>query len=102
MGATGGTGGGAGGGTGGTGSRFAPPTGLLPTNTRTSAPPVSDALLEQAVKVMAGHVGPIAKVVVKRAAERTRQRDALFALLVDAAPEAVRARVAAELARLPS
>jgi eukaryotic-like serine/threonine-protein kinase len=61
---------------------------------------VSDAWLEQAQKLMAAHVGPIAKVVVKRAAERTRQRDALYALLAEAVPEAARARVLAELSRL--
>jgi serine/threonine-protein kinase len=62
--------------------------------------PVSDALLEAAQKVLAGHVGPIAKVLVKRAAERSRQREALFAQLAEAVPEAARARVLAELARL--
>lgn len=63
--------------------------------------PVSDALLEQAQKLLAGHVGPIAKVLVKRAAQRTRQREALFALLIENLPEAVRARALADLNRLP-
>jgi hypothetical protein len=45
-------------------------------------------------------VGPIASVVLKRALVRTRQREALFALLAEAAPEAARARLLAELARL--
>ncbi len=70
------------------------------TGTSATSAPVSDALLEQAQKVLAGHVGPIAKVVVRRAAERTRQREALFAQLADAVPEAARARVLAELAKL--
>ncbi len=66
----------------------------------TGGAPVSDAWLEQAGKLMAAHVGPIAKVVVKRAAERTRQRDALCALLAEAAPEASRQALLAELARI--
>jgi len=62
--------------------------------------PVSDAFLEQAQRVLAAHVGPIAKVVVKRAAERTRDRHDLCALLADAVPDAARAKVLAELASL--
>jgi eukaryotic-like serine/threonine-protein kinase len=62
--------------------------------------PVSDAWLEQAVKLMAVHVGPIAKVVVKRAADRTRQRQALCAQLAEAAPESARAKLLADLAKL--
>ena len=62
--------------------------------------PVSDAWLEQAVKLMATQVGPIAKVVVKRAADRTRQREALCALLAEAAPEASRAKLLADLHKL--
>ncbi|MDP2005404.1 MAG: protein kinase [Rubrivivax sp.] len=61
---------------------------------------VSDAFLEQAQKLLAVHVGPIAKVVVKRAAERTRDRQGLCALLADAVPEGARAKLLAELARL--
>jgi hypothetical protein len=75
---------------------------------RTPAPPPSthgsmtvDAWLEQAQRVLAGHLGPIARVVVKRAAERTRLRSALSAQLAEAVPEAARGRVLAELARLP-
>ncbi len=62
--------------------------------------PVSDAFLEQAQRVLAAHVGPIAKVVVKRAAERTRDRHGLCELLADAVPDAARAKLLAELARL--
>jgi eukaryotic-like serine/threonine-protein kinase len=75
----------------------APTTGQA---TPAAAAPVSDALLEQAQKLLAVHVGPIAKVVVKRAAERTRQREALFALLAESVPEAARPRLLADLARL--
>ncbi len=65
-----------------------------------SGPPVSDAWLEQAQRLLAGHLGPIARVVLKRAAERTRQREALSALLLEAAPESARAALRAELSRL--
>jgi serine/threonine-protein kinase len=65
-----------------------------------AGPPVSDAWLEQAQRILAAQLGPIARVVLKRAAERTRQRDALCALLLEAAPEGARARLQADLARL--
>jgi hypothetical protein len=38
--------------------------------------------------------------VVKRAAERTRRRGPLFALLAEAVPEAARAKLLADLSRL--
>ena len=63
--------------------------------------PVNETLMEQSVKLLSGQLGPIARVVVKRAAERTRQRDAFFALLLEAAPEATRARLSEELHKLP-
>ena len=63
--------------------------------------PVNEALMEQSVKLLSSQLGPIARVVVKRAAERTRQRDAFFALLLEAAPEAARARLSEELHKLP-
>ena len=65
-----------------------------------TGPPVTDALLDQAQRLLAVHVGPIAKVVVKRASERTRQRDALFALLAASVPETVRAKLLADLSKL--
>ena len=65
-----------------------------------AGPPVSEAWLEQAQRVLASHLRPIARAVLKRAADRTRQREALCALLVELAPPAARARLAAELARL--
>jgi serine/threonine-protein kinase len=70
------------------------------TGLRGGGPPVSDALLEGAQRLLSAQVGPIAKVVVRRAAERTRQRDALFALLAEAVPEPDRPRLLAELAKL--
>lgn len=77
-------------------SPAAPPT--LGSPARAEA--LSDAQLEQAQRLLAAQVGPIARVVLKRALERTRQREALFALIAEAAPETARARLLADLARL--
>ena len=63
--------------------------------------PVNEALMDQAVRLLSVHLGPIARVVVKRSAERTRQREAFFALLLEAAPEPARARLLADLHKLP-
>lgn len=78
----------------------APATSGTPTGVLGGGPPVSDAWLEQAARLMAAHVGPIAKVVVRRASERSRQREALCALLAEAVPEGARPQLLAELARL--
>ncbi len=113
TGGTGSQGGGTGWGTGGrTGSsatagsgghgRAAPAAGGAGTNVGAGSnhAPVSDALLEQAQRLLAAHVGPIAKVVVKRAGERSREREVFFGLLAEAVPEAARGQLLAELARL--
>jgi serine/threonine-protein kinase len=62
--------------------------------------PVSDAWLEQAAKLLLAHVGPIAKLMVKRAAERSRQREVLIQEFAAAVPAAQRARLTAELQKL--
>jgi eukaryotic-like serine/threonine-protein kinase len=94
-----GTGGSAGsGGTtrvGNTPTTFAPPTGGTYGGT-----PVNEALMDQCVKLLSAHLGPIAKVVVKRAAERTRQREGFFNLLLEAAPEPTRAKLLKDLQKL--
>ena len=87
-------------GSGGTGRAHTAPHPPPSTGGSGSGAPVSDALLEQAQKILAGQLGPIAKVVVKRAAERTRQRGALFALLAEAVPEAARAKLLDQLEHL--
>lgn len=97
--ATGGTHGNAARGTA-TGSRSMGLPGAATGTMSAGGPPVSDAFLEQAQRVLAAHVGPIAKVVVKRAAERTRDRQGLCALLADAVPDAAREKLLAELTRL--
>ena len=62
--------------------------------------PVSDATLAQVQQLLALQLGPIARVVVRKAAERTRERDPLFAALVEAVPESGRAALRAALAKL--
>ena len=105
-GATGGTAGSRGTGSSGSSTPFqgsgarAPAPAPATFGSMTMGAPVSDALLEQAQRLLAQHLGPIARVVVKRAAERTRQRTALFTLLADAVPEAARTKLLADLARL--
>ncbi|MEN9629494.1 MAG: hypothetical protein RJA10_2721, partial [Pseudomonadota bacterium] len=66
-----------------------------------AAPPVNEALMEQAQKLLAAHLGPIARVVVRRAAERTRQREGFYSILAEAAPPAVRDQLLAQLHALP-
>ena len=70
-------------------------------NFTTAAKVVDEALMDRALPLLSAHLGPIARVVVKRAAERTRQREAFFALLSESAPEPVRAQLLAELRKLP-
>jgi len=96
---TGGTGGGA---TASRGSApvphtFAPAGGTFAGATT----PVNETLMDQSLRLLSAHLGPIARVVVKRAAERTRQREAFFNLLAEAAPEAVRHKLLADLHKLP-
>jgi eukaryotic-like serine/threonine-protein kinase len=62
---------------------------------------LSDPAIEQAQKLLAAHVGPIAKVVVRKAAEKTRYREPFFSLLADAVSDpAARQKLLAELAKL--
>ena len=63
--------------------------------------PVNEALMDQALRLLSVHLGPIARVVIKRAVERTRQREAFFSILAEAAPEPVRAKLLADLHKLP-
>ena len=97
-----------GGGTGGSGSTGIPArAGAAPTYAPTGGTfagatlPVNEALMDQALRLLSAHLGPIARVVVKRSAERTRQREAFFTLLVEAAPEPARTKLLADLHKLP-
>lgn len=76
-------------------------------STHATAPPaqsqtiVSDALLAQSTKLLAQHLGPIATVVVKRAAARTRERKAFFDALEESVSDATaRLRLRTDLDRL--
>jgi serine/threonine protein kinase len=98
--AGGGTGGSMGGGSS-TGLRQVPTTVAPPGGTFAGAlAPVNEALMDQSLKLLAVYLGPIARVVVKRAAERTRQRESFFTLLAEAVPEAQRAKLLSDLHQL--
>ena len=63
---------------------------------------MSDVFIAQSTKLLATHLGPIASVVVKRAAARTRLRKPFVEALEQAvADPAARAKLRAELERLP-
>ena len=88
------------GGSGGGRTPSAAPAPTTPGSTTPQGSALTEAQIEQARRLLAAQVGPIASVVLKRALVRTRQREALFALLAEAAPELARARLLADLARL--
>jgi serine/threonine-protein kinase len=84
---------------GGTRPPTTPPTTTPPFSTADA--PLSDALTKAATKLLAQHIGPIANVVVKRAASKAAGREAFFALLEDAVTEpGARASLRAELGQL--
>ena len=63
--------------------------------------PVTEPLLDAATRLMAQHVGPIAKVMVRKAAGRTQDRAVFFGLLAEAVPEGpARHKLLAELQQL--
>lgn len=69
--------------------------------TRPGAPPLDEALIDNAARLLAQHVGPIAKVMAKKAAGRTNDPAAFRQLLAEAVPEGpARQKLLAELARL--
>jgi eukaryotic-like serine/threonine-protein kinase len=64
--------------------------------------PITDAVLDKAQALLAQHVGPIAKVLVKRAAAGIDSRAVLFNRLAEAVSDAkAREKLLAELSRLP-
>lgn len=64
--------------------------------------PLNDAVMDKAQSLLAQHVGPIAKVLVKRAAAGTDSRAVFFNRLAEGVSDpAARARLLADLARLP-
>lgn len=63
--------------------------------------PLSTELVEHATRVLATHMGPIARVMAKKAAAQARHRDEFIALLADQVSDpAERAKLLGELARL--
>ncbi|MEO6278964.1 serine/threonine-protein kinase [Roseateles sp.] len=64
--------------------------------------PLNDAVMGKAVPLLAQHVGPIAKVLVKRAAAGTDSRAVFFNRLAEAVNDpAAREKLLKELGRLP-
>ena len=87
---------------GATGGATRPPTVAPAASASTGGTPITEALAAQCTKVLARHIGPIAPVVVKRAAARHPARAAFFIALEEAVPDAdARAALRAELERLP-
>jgi eukaryotic-like serine/threonine-protein kinase len=79
-----------------------PPAGTPTTPPTTGGSLVTDALAAPCVKLLAQHIGPIAPVVVKRAAAKHPTRAAFFIALEEAVPDAdARAQLRAALAKLP-
>jgi len=69
--------------------------------TATVARALDEAVVTQAGKLLAQHIGPIASVLAKRAAARSPDREAFYGALTDAVPDAAaRERLRAALARL--
>jgi serine/threonine-protein kinase len=70
-----------------------------PSGTRVS---INDTVLQSATKLLTQHVGPIAGVLVKRAAAKATNRASFFDALEDGVSDkAARAQLRAELDRLP-
>ena len=88
---------------GGSGTRSAPSgsasgSGSGSSSGSRSGAPLSDAVVDAAAKVLAQHVGPIAKVMARKAASRTGDRNAFYVLLADGVPDGpARQKLLAEL-----
>ena len=77
-----------------------PPTGPPTAATMLADAPLSDAFKAQAVQVLTRHLGPIAKIVVKRASERARDRAQFIQQVLDAASDVDRGLLEQELRAL--
>jgi len=67
-----------------------------------TATPLSEATLDYALKTLARHIGPIAKVVVRKAQSQATSREQFFQLLADQGPAGIdRAKLISELQRGP-
>jgi serine/threonine-protein kinase len=66
-----------------------------------SGAPLTEALLDAATRLMAQHVGPIAKVLVRKTAGRTADRGQFALLLAESVPDGpARQKLLAELKKL--
>jgi len=80
----------------------APPAPAQATAPAASSQPLSERTLEEAKRLLAPHVGPIAGVLVKRSAARAPQREAFVAALLEAVSEPkAREQLRVALAGLP-
>ena len=62
----------------------------------------SGVAVEQAQRVLASHIGPIARIVAKKAAAHATTREQFYGLLcAELGSEAERGKVMAELAKIP-
>lgn len=88
--------------TGGSGPRTAgTPSGSGSAGATLLGGPLNEALMDKAQALLAQHVGPIAKVLVKRAAAGTDSRAVFFNRLAEAVSDATaRAKLLADLGRL--
>ncbi len=83
----------------GAGSRAG--TGAASAGGAAPAAPIDDAIVAQASKLLAQHIGPIASVLAKRSAARAPDRAAFYGALIEAVPDAAaREQLRAALARL--
>ena len=80
-----------------------PQTGALAAATgSTAGQPISPELVAAATRVLTQHMGPIASVVVKKAAGKASSREQLFALLSEQVGDGVeRAQLVKQLSQLP-
>lgn len=78
-----------------------PPAPATPATPAAAAPPVGPDLVEHATRVLTTRIGPIAKILVKKATARASSREQFVQLLLEATDAGVdRATLRAELERL--
>ena len=87
---------------GATASARSAPRAVAGSNIAPMAPvALSDSMVEQAQRLLAQHIGPIAKVVVKKAQAQAQNRDQFMTLLTDAVPASpARDKLLFDLSRL--
>nr|WP_316643614.1 serine/threonine-protein kinase [uncultured Roseateles sp.] len=85
-------------GTGGTAASGArPAAGTGAGSGAAAAEPVTEAIKAHAVTVLTRHLGPIAKIVVKRAADKATSKAQLYQMLLEAASEVDAAKLLSDL-----